>query len=104
MILVLLSRLSHPWIDSTLVSNFSECSVTTLMFFGPVSPEDLWDVDIINKIGQEGCSSLGSLVSHGECSGALAVSDAMKQCVAPKGFVSHKEQIHVQGASKPSLV
>ena len=104
MILVLLSRFSHPWINPTLVTNLPESSVAALTLFGPVSPEDLWDVDIINKIGQEGCSSLGSLVSHGECSGALAVSDAMKQCVAPKGFVSHKEQIHVQGASKPSVV
>ena len=87
-----------------LVAHLYECSVATLTLFGLVSPGDLWDADIVNEIGQTICSSLGRLVSHMEYSGALAVSDAMKQCVAPKGFALHKEQVHVPGASKPFLV
>ena len=103
MVLVLLSRFSHPQIDPTLVANLPESSVATLMFFGSISPEDLRDANIVNEIWAV-CSSLGRLVGHGESPGALAISDPMKQCVAPKGFALRKEQVHAPGASKPFLV
>ena len=103
MVLVLLSGFSHPQINPTLVTDLPESSVAALMLFGPVGPKDLWFADIVNEIRWAICSSLGRLISHGKGSGVLAISDAMKQCVAPKGFVSRKEQVLVPGASKPSL-
>ena len=65
MVLVLLSRFSHMSINSALVTNLPEWGVVTLMLFSPISPEDLWDANIIIEIRQAVCSSLGRLVSHG---------------------------------------
>ena len=51
MVLVLLSRFSHLQINLVLISNLSEWCIMTLMLFGPISPENLWDTDIVNEIG-----------------------------------------------------
>ena len=88
MVLVLLSRFSHPWIDPMLVAHLSESSVAPLVLFGSISPKDLGNAHVVNEVGWAICSSLGSLVSHRECSCALAVCDAVQDGVASEGFVS----------------
>ena len=100
-VLIFLSRLSHLWANVVLVADLSKWCVLALALFGPFSPEDLWDVNINNELGQAICSSLGRLVRHGKCSGALAVCDAMKQCAVHEGLVSCKERFHVPNAAKP---